>query len=118
MTSEPIGNTRNDLANTSLVLGIAPIFAVMVFFIMTYNRHVGVLGLEAFVITVGVTALCSVSALITGAASLRQIKEQGGRGKNLAIAGITLGVLTMGTILGPALLIMLAFMGVFGRITL
>jgi hypothetical protein len=118
MESEYTINPRNNLATTSLVLGIAPIFAVMVFFIMTYNRHVGVLGLEAFVITVGVTALCSISALITGAASLRQIKEQGGRGKNLAIAGITLGVLTIVTIFVPALVIMLAFMGVFGRISL
>lgn len=105
---------QNKLATASFVLASTPIFATAVCSLVTYGAPYTEDFWNPFVIAAGVAALSSLAAIITGAVSLRQIKKQGGRGKNLAIAGITVGVLTIGTILVPVLLMRLASMGFFG----
>jgi hypothetical protein len=110
MESKSTVSSKNQLAITSLVLGIAPV-CITILLIMTYRGYaISLLG----VVPVGVVAISSFAAIITGAISLNQIKKQGRSGKNLAITGITFGTLTLGTILLFPLLFFLALIGFFG----
>ncbi len=106
MESETTLNRRNGLATTSLALGIAPICISLV---LVMEGHI-----YLPIVPIGfAAALFGPGAIITGVASLKQTKKQGGRGKNLAIAGITLGTIEIGLVV-LFVWIILSLFGFFG----
>lgn len=76
MSTETTVSSKNNLATTSRVLGILAIVCFPL-------------------IGAGFANLLGIPAIITGVISLKQIKENGNKGKGAAITGIVLGTLPL-----------------------
>lgn len=68
------------------------------------NQKMNPLAVAALIF--GLTGCLSIAGVFMGVTALRQIKQDGGRGKPLAITGIVLGALVNGT---AAILIIISF---------
>ena len=80
MTTESYDGARNGLAVASLILGsLAVLFAIFIG------------GLYGVVLAI----LLGIAGIITGAIALKQIKDQGTRGKGFATTGIVAGSLAI-----------------------
>ena len=77
MTTENVSASRNGLATTSLILGI---LAILIAVLLWGNILAVLLG---------------IAAIITGGIALKQVKDQGTKGKGFAIAGFVMGSLSL-----------------------